>query len=124
MARFADLLGIEFGEVMEAGLEDVGVKGAFALPGLDLAQPTTPDSPVAKVIDKMGEGLVGGASFKVADLDSAVAEMQAKGMRLLGRLEIGGLKEAWFHPRESHGLLIELCQYDAASALDAVKQSP
>jgi len=121
--RFEDLLGVKFGQVMTEGLEELGVKGAFAPPGLDVSQPTSPDSPVAKVIARMGEGLVGGVSFKVEDIESGIAEFQSKGMRLLDRLEIGGLKEAWFHPKDAHGVLIELCQYQADSALEAVQQS-
>ncbi len=122
--RFEDLLGVKFGEVMTEGLEDLGVKGAFALPGLDVSQATSPDSPVAKVIERMGEGLVGGASFKVADIEAGIAELQSKGMRLLGRIDIGGLKEAWFHPKDAHGLLIELCEYQGDNVFEALHQQP
>lgn len=122
--RFEDLLGVQFGEVMTEGLEHLGVKGAFATPGLDVSQPTSPGSPVAKVIERMGEGLVGGASFKVADIEASITELQSKGMTLLGKLEIGGLKEAWFHPKDAHGLLIELCEYRGENALEAVRQQP
>ena len=122
IARFEDLLGVKFGQVMTEGLEGLGVRGAFALPGLDVSQPTTPDSPVAKVIERMGEGLVGGLSLKVQDLDAAIAELQGKGMRLLGRLEVGDLKEAWFHPKDACGLFIELCEYQASNTLEAVEQ--
>ena len=120
--RFEELLGVEFGEVMTEGLEHLGVKGAFALPGLDVSQATSPDSPVARVIERMGEGLVGGVSFKVADIEACIAELESKGMRLVGRIQIGGLKEAWFHPRDAHGLLIELCEYEADNTLEAVRQ--
>ena len=124
VARFEDLLGVKFAPIMTEGLEDVGVKGTFALPGLDVSQATTPDSPVARVIERMGEGLVGGVSFKVPDLEAAVAEFESKGMKLLGRLDMGGLKEAWFHPRDAHGLFVEFCEYQAASAVEAVYQKP
>ena len=120
--RFEDLLGVKFGEAMTEGLENLGVKGAFAPPGIDVSQPTSPDSPVAKVIERMGEGLVGGASFKVADIEASIVELESKGLRLLGRIEIGGLKEAWFHPKEACGLLIELCEYREENALEAVRQ--
>ncbi|OGO02307.1 MAG: hypothetical protein A2Y91_00530 [Chloroflexi bacterium RBG_13_54_8] len=119
--RFEELLGVKFGEIMTEGLEDLGVKGAFALPGLDVSQPTSPHSPVARVIERRGEGLVGGVSFKVADIEAGIAELESKGMKLLGRLQIGDLKEAWFHPRDAHGLLIELCEYDKDTILEAIQ---
>ena len=122
--RFEDLLGVKFGEVMTDGLEHLGVKGAFAPPGLDVSQPTSPDSPVAKVIERMGEGLVGGVSFKVTDIEAGIAELLSKDMKLLGKIEIGGLKEAWFHPKDAHGLLIELCEYREENALEAVRRQP
>lgn len=121
--RFEELLGVEFGEVVIEGLENLGVKGAFALPGLDVSQPTSPDSPTARVIERMGEGLVGGVSFKVADIEVGIAELESKGMKLMGRIQIGGLKEAWFHPRDAYGLLIELCEYDAENTYEAVRET-
>ncbi|MFC1999360.1 VOC family protein [Chloroflexota bacterium] len=120
--RFEDLLGVKFEEPVTEDLQQFGARAAFALPGLDVGQPTSPDSSVAKVIDRMGEGLVGGVSFKVADIEPAIAELQSKGMTLLGRLEIGGIKEAWFHPKDAFGLAIELCEYDAADPVEAVLQ--
>ncbi|MCX6000321.1 MAG: VOC family protein [Chloroflexi bacterium] len=120
--RLEYLLGVKFGEVMKEELEAFGAVGAFAPPGLDISQPTSPDSPTAKIIERMGEGLVGGASFKVQDIEAGIAELESKGMKLLGSLEIGGLKEAWFHPKDSCGLMIELCEYDAENALAAVRQ--
>jgi len=122
IARFEDLLGVTFGDIMVEGLEDLGVIGAFAPPGIDMSQPTSPQSPVAKVIERHGEGLVGGVSFKVPDIDAGVAELQSKGLQLLNRIQIGGLKEAWFHPGNAHGLLIELCEYNEANALEAVSR--
>ena len=121
--RLEDLLGLKFGAVMREGLEEFGVVGAFAAhPGIDISQPTSPDSPIAKVIERMGEGLVGGASFKVNDIEAGIAELQSKGVRLLRRYDIGGLKQASFHPKDSCGLQIELCEYDAENAMEAVKQ--
>ncbi len=122
MARFEDLLGVKFtGPFMEFA-DEWGSKGAFAPPGIDLEAPTRQDSAVAKVIERSGEGLVGGASFKVADIESSIAELESKGMKLLGRITMGGLKEAWFHPAGAHGVLIELCEYQAANALEASLQ--
>jgi methylmalonyl-CoA/ethylmalonyl-CoA epimerase len=119
MARFEDLLGVEFTGPFTEFADEWGSKGAFAPPGIDLEAPTRPNSAVAKVIERSGEGLVGGVSFKVPDIESSIAELEGKGMKLLGRITMGGLKEAWFHPAGAYGVLIELCEYQGANALEA-----
>ncbi|MFC1999352.1 VOC family protein [Chloroflexota bacterium] len=126
--RFEDLLGVRFGEVMSDELgADLLVKATYAplgideSQGIDVSQPTSPSSPVAKVIERKGEGLVGGVSFKVADIETAIAEFQAKGMKLLGRQQVGNLKQAWFHPRDAYGLFVEFCEYQAHNALAAAR---
>jgi len=122
IARFEDLLGVKFAGPFMEFANEWGSKGAFAPPGIDLEAPARDDSGVAKVIARSGEGLVGGASFKVADIESSIAELESKGVKLLGRITVGGLKEAWFHPAGAYGVLIELCEYQGANALEASLQ--
>ncbi len=107
---FSDLLGLKFDEVRVD--EEQKVKYIRSAVGLELIQTTSPDGPVAKFIERRGEGLYG-TILKVADMALAIAEMQKKGLRLVSQSEIGGLKEAYFHPRDSHGFMIALCEYEA-----------
>lgn len=70
---------------------------------IELLQPTTPDSAVGKFLAKHGEGvyLVG---FEVKDIPGAVKHLQAQGARVDHRRE----NVAWVHPRDCHGLFVEL----------------
>jgi methylmalonyl-CoA/ethylmalonyl-CoA epimerase len=70
---------------------------------IELLQPTDPDKAVGKFLAKHGEGvyLVG---FEVKDIPGAVAHLKAQGARVDSpRADI-----AWVHPREAHGLFVEL----------------
>jgi methylmalonyl-CoA/ethylmalonyl-CoA epimerase len=78
--------------------------------GIELVQPTEPGSLFAKFLEKKGEGIQA-LSFKVPSLEEAKADLLATGMRLVNTLEIGDVKEAQFHPQDTFGILIELCEY-------------
>jgi len=121
--RFEELLGVKF-EILteEVGQLGMGVKDAYSTIGIDILQALYPEHPIAKATERSGEGLVGGVSFKVPDIEAGIAHLQSKGMRLLGRIEMGGIKEAWFHPKDAHNVLIELCEYNAENALEASRQ--
>ena len=121
--RFEELLGIKFMMLSEQMDQmGMGVKDAYATVGIDILQGLSPDNPVSRGVEHSGEGLVGGVSFKVPDIEAGIAHLQSKGMKLLGRIHMGGLKEAWFHPKDSHNVLIELCEYNAANAWEASRQ--
>ena len=107
---FSDLLGIKFHEV---GVdEEQKVRYTCSPEGLEFIQSTSPDGPVAKFIKQRGEGLYA-VILKVSDIGSAIEELQKKGLRLVANPKIGGLEEAFFHPRDSHGVMIVLCEYEA-----------
>jgi hypothetical protein len=55
---------------------------------------------------------VAALSFKVPDIESAIAELQSQGIRLVGTVNYDHLKEAQFHPQDWHGVMLELCQYE------------
>ena len=103
------------------GVEEVAeqkVKTAF-LPRKDseveLLEPTAEDSPVAKFIAKKGEGMHHMA-LRVDDLEAALAELKAKGVRLIDekpRRGAGGALIAFIHPTATGGVLLELCQRQA-----------
>jgi len=106
--RFEDLLGVKFTGIMN--WEEWGIRDAYAPPGLVVIQPASADSAVAKFIEGKGEGL-SGVSFRVSNIDDAIAELQSKGLRLLDKVQLGSLTEALFEPLEPFGVTVELCEY-------------
>ena len=75
-------------------------------------EPTSPDSAIAKFIEKNGEGIQHMA-YRVDDIDEAIAKMKEMGLRMIDekpRYGAGGAKIAFCHPKSTGGVLIELCQ--------------
>jgi methylmalonyl-CoA/ethylmalonyl-CoA epimerase len=110
---FKDILGLEF-----AGSETVAeqkVTTAFFPVGdseVELLESTAPDGPIAKYLEKRGEGIQH-LAFRVENLEEALAELKAKGIRLIDekpRQGAGGAKIAFLHPKDTHGVLIELSE--------------
>lgn len=108
-------LGIELHGVET--VEEQKVKTAF-LPvddtEIELLQATDPESPVAKFIEKKGEG-VHHIAIRVDNLEETLAQMKARGVRLIDekpRLGAGGARIAFLHPKSTGGVLVELCQRD------------
>ena len=102
---------IDHREVVERdGVEEVLMKVADSY--IQLLTPTRPDSPVARALDKRGEGLhhVG---YRVADCAAALASMVAAGATPIDtapRPGSRGTTVAFIHPKGSFGTLIELVQ--------------
>lgn len=94
---------------------DQGVRVAFLRTGpctLELTEATSPDSPVAKFIEKRGEG-VHHLSFEVEDVQVELDRLKAAGVRLVDehpRRGAGGYLIAFVHPSSTNGVLIELSQ--------------
>lgn len=79
---------------------------------VELLQSTAPDGPVAGFIEKKGEG-VQHIAFVVDNIEEALKELEGKGIRLIDkvpRIGAGGKKIAFIHPKETYGVLVELCQ--------------
>jgi methylmalonyl-CoA/ethylmalonyl-CoA epimerase len=79
---------------------------------IELLEPTSPDSPVARFLARRGEGLHH-VCFAVADLDAALADLAAKGFRLIqpaGVPGADGKRVAFLHPEAGRGVLIELSE--------------
>ena len=97
-------------------VEEQKVKVAFLPCGeseLELLEPTSEDSPVSKFIDNKGEGMHH-IAIRVDDIEKSLAELKAKGVRLIDeqpRYGAGGAKIAFIHPKETK-ILIELTQRD------------
>ena len=96
-------------------VEEQKVKVAFLPLGdtkVELLESTSPDGPVAKFIEKKGEGIQH-IAFRVDDIEAALEEMRQKGMQLIDekpRYGAGGAKIAFLHPKSTKGVLIELCE--------------
>ncbi len=79
---------------------------------VELLMATAPDSPIAKFIDKRGEGMHH-ICFKVADLEAALARMAAAGMEIIpdaGGAGAGGSRVAFLHPKSLMGVMVELVE--------------
>jgi len=89
---------------------------AYSDIGINIYQPTGEDRlGVSELIKKRGEG-VGSLGFKVPDIEAAIKELEAKGVRLLGRGEYADdpsvdLKTATFDPESCYGLPLELAEF-------------
>lgn len=100
------------------GVEEVAeqkVRVAFLPLGeteIELLESTAPDGPVAKYIEKNGEGIQH-LALRVDNLEAALAELKAQGVRLIDekpRYGAGGAKIAFVHPRSTGGVLLELSE--------------
>jgi methylmalonyl-CoA/ethylmalonyl-CoA epimerase len=80
---------------------------------VELVMSTTAEGTMSKFIAKKGEG-VHHLAFEVDDIDQAVAELKEKGVPLTAEEPWKGAHGArvmFLHPKATHGVLIELCQY-------------
>ena len=96
-------------------VEEQKVKVAFLPTGdseVELLESTSPDGPIAKFIEKNGEGIQH-IAFRVDNLEEKLAELKNKGIRLIDekpRYGAGGARIAFLHPKTTCGTLIELCE--------------
>ena len=103
-------LGLPLGETKEVAQE--AVKIAFLEAGeshIELVQPTTDDSGIAKYLSKKGQGMHH-ICFEVEDIDIALQEMADKGIELINETprERDGRRYAFIHPKSTGGVLVEL----------------
>ncbi|MEH3039584.1 MAG: methylmalonyl-CoA epimerase [Sphingomonas paucimobilis] len=114
IAMYRDLLGAEaIGEPFD--LPAQGVKVCFIdAPNtqIELIEPYDDASPIAGFLAKNPTGGQHHLCFEVADIGAAVAELTAKGARVLGKPRIGahGTPIVFVHPRDMGGVLIELME--------------
>jgi len=98
-------------------VDEQKVKVAFLPLGdteIELLESTDPKGPIARFIEKNGEGIQH-IAFKVDNIEEAIESMKAKGMRMIDetpRYGAGGAKIAFVHPKSSHRVLVELTQRD------------
>jgi methylmalonyl-CoA/ethylmalonyl-CoA epimerase len=82
---------------------------------IELLEPTSEDSPVAKFLRKRGPG-IHHVCFGVLDIEAAVADLEGRGFRLINSRPVAGAdgkRIVFLHPDSGHGVLIELSQEEA-----------
>ena len=109
---YEDVLGLECYKVEE--VPDQKVKVAFFMVGevkIELLEPTDPESPVAKFLEKNGPGFHHLAYFvdNVNEALDAVAEKGVKVIDKTSRLGADGMKIGFLHPKSTEGVLTEFC---------------
>ncbi|MBF6627748.1 MAG: methylmalonyl-CoA epimerase [Proteiniphilum sp.] len=99
-------------------VEDQKVKTAFFKVGqtkIELLEPTSDESTIAKFIEKRGEG-IHHIAYATTDVNEALKEVEAKGVRLIdqqARAGAEGLRIAFLHPKTTGSVLTELCEHPA-----------
>jgi methylmalonyl-CoA/ethylmalonyl-CoA epimerase len=112
-ARIYESLGLRVEHVET--VETQKVKTAFLSVGdanLELLEPTSPDSPIAKFIEKRGEG-IHHICLRVDDLEAHLTRLKAEGYRLVNEVPVPGAhgcRVAFLHPSAGNGVLIELSE--------------
>lgn len=79
---------------------------------IELLEPTAPDSPIAKFLEKRGGG-IHHIAVEVEDINASLAKLKAEGARLIDespRVGAEGCLIAFVHPASSGGVLLELTQ--------------
>ena len=78
---------------------------------LELLEPTSPESPIAKFLAERGEG-IHHLAFRTDNIVGQLAQAAGAGVRLIHEKPFdgaGGMLVAFLHPRSTHGVLTELC---------------
>jgi methylmalonyl-CoA/ethylmalonyl-CoA epimerase len=110
---FAKLLGRKHYKVEEVNSE--GVKTSFFEIGgvkIELLEASRPDSPVAKFIEKRGEG-IHHLAFEVSDLKKSLKTYTEEGFQVINQEPKEGADNkmvCFLHPKSTQGVMIELCQ--------------
>jgi methylmalonyl-CoA/ethylmalonyl-CoA epimerase len=92
-----------------------GIKTSFFMNGpnkIELLEATNPESPIAKFIEKKGEG-IHHIAFDVEDIVIEIARLKKEGFIVLNEVPKKGADNklvAFLHPKTTNGVLIELCQ--------------
>lgn len=109
---FTDVLGTP--PYKREEVESEGVITSFFKVGenkIELLQATHPDSPIAKFIEKKGEG-IHHVAFAVDDIEAEIKRLMDKGYRMIHETPkdgADGKRIAFLHPKGSNKVLVELC---------------
>ena len=113
LSFWRDALGMELEELRDVPAEKSQV-AFLPLPGseVELVQPTTDDSGVAKYLAKRGPGMHH-ICLEVDDIEGMMSQLKSKGIRLVSeepRTATDGKKYVFIHPESTSGVLVELYQ--------------
>ena len=117
LSFWRDALGLEVRHTET--VEEQGVRVAMlpvGEPRVELLEPTGPDTPVAKFLEKRGPG-IHHVAVRVPDIRAALARLKAEGARLVDeepRNGAGGCLVAFVHPASAGGVLLELVEHAGA----------
>ncbi len=109
---YENILGLKCYAIEE--VQDQKVKTAFLKIGetkLELLEATSSESPIAKFIEKRGEG-IHHIAFETDKIEVALNEIKNEGIRLIDetpRKGAEGLQIAFLHPKSTNGVLTEIC---------------
>lgn len=113
VALYRDVFGLPLAEIEEVPSEQLRVAiFGHGAGRIELMQPTSPSSSVAKFLEKRGEGLHH-LCIEVEDLEAAMAELKRQGAPLLDEVPrpgAGGARVCFVHPKGARGVLVELRQ--------------
>jgi methylmalonyl-CoA/ethylmalonyl-CoA epimerase len=110
---FTKLLGTA--PYKQEGVESEGVMTSFFQTGqtkIELLEATNPDSPIAKFIEKKGEG-IHHIAFEVTDILAEMERLKNEGFILLNEVPKQGADNkivCFLHPKGTNSVLVELCQ--------------
>lgn len=110
---FERLLGVAHYKIEEVASE--GVRTSFFKVGdikIELLEATKPDSPIAKFIEKKGEG-IHHLAFATAGIEQEILQKKKEGFQILNEVPKEGADNkliAFLHPKSTNGVLVELCQ--------------
>jgi methylmalonyl-CoA/ethylmalonyl-CoA epimerase len=113
LGLWRDTLGLSFESTEE--VTEQGVKVAMLSIGeshIELLEPLSPNSPVAKFMQKRGPG-IHHVAIRVPDIRAALSNLKEKGVRLIDetpRVGAGGCLVAFIHPSSFNGVLLELVE--------------
>jgi methylmalonyl-CoA/ethylmalonyl-CoA epimerase len=99
----------------EEEVESEGVKTSFFMSGpnkIELLEATNPNSPIAKFLEKKGEG-IHHIAFDVEDIEAEIVRLKEEGFVVLNDVPKKGADNklvVFLHPKSTNGVLIELCQ--------------
>lgn len=114
LGLWRDALGLQVDHTEE--VTEQGVRVAMLSIGdthIELLEPLSETSPVGKFLEKRGPG-IHHVAIKVADIRAALADLKARGSRLIDetpRTGAGGCLVAFVHPSSANGVLLELVQH-------------
>ena len=108
---YEEVLGLKCYNIEEVADQKVNSILKVGQTKIELLEPTSEDSTIAKFIEKKGEG-IHHIAFAVPDVQAALDEAESKGVRLIDkklRAEAEGLSIAFLHPKSTCSVLTELC---------------